>query len=116
MRSSTNMTVAEDMLPFSRSTVRDGIRASRWQVERTLDGVEHRFAAGMNGPQVDVGDARLPRIVPIPRIERVVDRGRHLTRQHHVEAIVTHAPGHQFPAVGRNDGPEAVQAKPVARH
>ena len=51
--SSTNITVAEDILPKRARISRETARASRLQFERLFHRIEDRTAAGVHGPQVD---------------------------------------------------------------
>ena len=56
--SSTNITVADDMLPKSAQHLARGAERDRREVERPLDRIEDRTAAGMDGPQSIAATAR----------------------------------------------------------
>ena len=58
-RSSTNITVAADMLPKSRSTSRDAERRSGSRPIRYLERIEDFSAAGMTEERVDVAQLQV---------------------------------------------------------
>ena len=73
---------------------REAASASAGSSSAVLDRVEHRAAAGVDGPEVDVARPRARRgSLSAPRLQRRADRGRHLAGQEHVEAVVADRPG-----------------------
>ena len=50
----TNITVADDILPKWRKTSREAISADGCKSQRVLDRIEHRAAARMHRPEIDL--------------------------------------------------------------
>ena len=98
IRSSTNITVPDDMLPKSFSTDRERRQRRRRQGKGLLHRIQHRAPARMHRPQIDIVGAA--QYVVARRRQGGADGAGHPAGQHHVETLFADIPADQFGGVG----------------